>query len=130
MTSDRIKEGFALIQKGMDILSGGPCNFYVNQLVAARELLLTRFAPFKEGDRVELIAPHPAPGNWAKSKHFLIPGEPAMVESSDCDSSGHLYFDCIFDHETWIDDQGDKHPCSRRHTFRLYESELKKWEGP
>jgi len=129
MTSDTIKEGFALIQRGMDKLAGGPCNFYVDQLVVARELLLTRFAPFKPGDRVELVAPHPAPGDWAHCKHFLMPGEPATVKSSDCAASGRLFFDCVFDRETWIDAAGVKWPVSSKHTFRLYEDELRLYEG-
>jgi hypothetical protein len=125
MTNDKIKEGFGLIAKGISALSTGPCNFYVDQLLAARELLLTRFAPFKVGDKVELIEPHPAPGNWAASKHFLIPGEPATVESLDCNSAGLLYFDCTFDHETWINEAGKAMPVSRRGRYRLYEAELR-----
>jgi hypothetical protein len=55
----------------------------LDQLVASYDLLMSRFAPFKVGDRVALaktpnITQESAPG-WMRSKHFLVKGAEGTV---------------------------------------------------
>lgn len=127
MDTDAVKKGLTMIENGISMLRGGPMDYYLKQLLAARDLLLTRFAPFKVGDRVTLrraYDPKEFTG-WSHSKHFLIPGSPATVQSSDCSSEGDLIFDLVFDNESWIDDKGVERPVSEKHSYRFSEVELK-----
>ena len=124
MDYDKVKDAFAKIESGMSTLRGGPTNWYVDSLIAAYDLVINRFSPYKVGDRVTLREPHPAPGNWQRSKHFLVPGEPAVVEWVDVTREGKIAYGCVFDNETWIDEKGVKQPPSSKHTYTLFEDEL------
>lgn len=130
MDFDKVKEAFAKIESGMSTLRGGPINWFVDQLIAAYDLVLNRFSPYKVGARVTLREPHPAPGNWQQSKHFLVPGEPATVELIDLRADGRLVFYCVFDNETWIDEQGVKRPPSSKHNYVLFEDEICEFTTP
>ena len=119
-----VKDAFAKIKAGMSTLGHGPIDWYVDNLIAAYDLILNRFSPYKVGDRVTLREPHPAPGDWQHSKHFLVPGEPATVESIEVRHDGKIAYYCVFDNETWIDEQGIKHPKSSKHNYMLFEDEI------
>jgi hypothetical protein len=123
---DAITEGVKLIEQGMRRLSGGPLDYYLKQLVKARELLLTRFAPFKVGDRIILwhtpiIEPE---SGWYCSRHFLVAGSLGTVKESDCDGEGRLRFYVEFDNETWIDYDGKEQPVISKHRFCFFEQQL------
>lgn len=124
MDYTKAKEAFAKIESGMSTLRQGAINWYVDQLIAAYDLILNRFSPYKVGDRVTLREPHAAPGNWQHSKHFLVPGEPATVEWIDVTREGKIAFGCVFDNETWVDEHGVKRPTSSKHAYMLFEDEI------
>lgn len=120
MSTEALKDGLEKIQAGLNILSGGPASYYIECVMKARELLLTKYAPFKAGDRVELavtpeITKHKSYG-WIGSKHFLVEGAKATVLTVDIDRHD-LTFGVEFDEETWIDRDGVKRPVSRKHSY-------------
>jgi len=126
MNVEAVKEGVALIEQGLAKFSDGPLDYYLKCLIKAYDLLLTKYAPFKVGDRVALTkAPDfkKAPG-WKRGRHFLIPGAQGVVESSECDSKGSLRFHVVFDDESWKDIDGVVHPVSQKHTYCFFEHEL------
>ena len=43
-----------MMRVAQEMLSGGPLDYYLTEMAAAHELLMTRYAPFKVGDRVRL----------------------------------------------------------------------------
>ena len=126
MEHDDIIEGIKLIEQGLSKFQSGPIDYYLKKLFKAREVLLTRFAPFKVGDRVTLSGPlviEPNSG-WNHCRHFLVPGEPATVRDSDCDLDGNFRFYIEFDNETWIDPEGKVQPVSSKHVFCFFEKQL------
>ena len=127
MDTDKVVVGLRMIEDGIGLLATGPMDFYLKRLVAARELLLTRFAPFKVGDRVTLREPYQSAKitGWDQCKHFLIPGSPATVRGSDCTVDGRLEFDLEFDNETFFH-EGVEMPATSKHVFRFTEHELER----
>ncbi len=129
--NDNVKEGIRLLTEGMSKLSHGPFEYYLTCLVQARDLLLTRFAPFKVGDRVAIcrkldIKPDSA---WFACLHYLKPGSIGTVHSSEVDRDGRLRFDVVFDDESWVDrDNGSVHPIEEkdRHTYCMFEGDIVK----
>jgi hypothetical protein len=124
--TDEITEGVKLIEQGMRRLATGPLDYNLKKLVKARELLLTRFAPFKVGDRVTLakelyVAPD---SGWIFCKHFLVPGSVGRVKDSDCDADGRLRFFIEFENQTWIDREGVEQPMDKKSLFCLFEDQL------
>ena len=127
MNTDNITEGVKLIEQGIAKLNSGPLDYTMKCLLAARDLLLNRFAPFKVGDRVtltknlEISSGH----SWYGFRHFLVPGEPATVESSDCNDDGKLRFFIVFDNETYIQN-GEKKPVmsDSKHSYMFFEGDL------
>jgi len=132
----KIKEAFSLGREAIErfqqagrILSSGPAEFYIARVEEYVDALFGRFAPFKEGDRVELIgAPQTDGTAWHSSSHFLIPGSPGTVCGVDY-RDGRFCADVIFDNETWIDQHGLWHPVDEKHTYCLPESLLRRIEG-
>lgn len=128
MDTDRVKEGVEALQRGISLLSGGPLDYTLGCLLAAREALLTRYAPFRVGDRVVLaetprIDEEVAYG-WLGSKHFLVAGAAGVVRSSDVRRNGQLTFDVEFDDESWVDRDGNVRPVSQKHVYCFGEKSL------
>lgn len=88
MDSDRVKLGLCKIKEGFDLLSNGPADWYVDQLVAAYDMLMERFAPFKVKDRVALARTiDTTPDNmegWRPYAHLLVKGNIGHVVSAEC----------------------------------------------
>jgi len=69
--------------------------------------LFDRFCPYKIGDRVQLTKEPEilSSSGWYYSKHFLIKGAIATVESQDF-RDGKFRFGLIFDEESWMSSDG------------------------
>jgi hypothetical protein len=111
MDIDKIKKAFADIESGVNVLRGGPMDYYIRKLTGAYDLLLSRrFAPFVVGDTVILTkAPdidRPDHG-WRSSKHFLIKGAVGKVVMVEADSNGFGAY-VQFENDSWIDDRTGK----------------------
>lgn len=115
-----------MVEDGIRILSSGPLDYTLQKLTKAHEVLMTRFAPFKVGDRVALRRAPDMDSNhgWRHCRHFLIPGAVGTVRSADCSLAGNLIFDVDFDHQPWIDQDGKKHDPAEHYTFCLREDSL------
>lgn len=124
---ERILKAAAMMREATDLLSKGPLSYYLEELAASHELLMTRFAPIKVGDRVRLTrVPNfeSAPGS-VPSKHFLVVGALGTVRESSCGRRG-FRFSVEFDDESWIDRAGSVIPIEPkdRHTFSFGENSL------
>lgn len=124
-----VGEGLEMIQNGLRRMERGPVSYYLEKLTGYAELLFDRFAPFKPGWRVALVA---SPKNcndeddgWYSCRHFLVPGATGTVESIDAGKDG-FWVCVVFDRETWIDREGVEQPVTQKHTFCLHESMLEK----
>jgi hypothetical protein len=119
------KEASGYIKKGLSMFDGGPLEFYLTEMAAAYEMLMTRFAPFRVGDKVVLVKKLDikSDSGWFYSRHFLIVGALGVVRHAECGTSG-FKFDVEFDNETWIDKEGNENPISQKHSFRFGESSL------
>lgn len=96
---------------------------------AAYDLLLTRYAKFRVGDRVQLgitpaISDILSPG-WLGSKHFLVAGAYGTVRNVDV-NKGMFYYQVVFDAESWRDSQGIEHVVepNERHSYCFGEGYL------
>src|SRR3990172_7328636 len=122
-----IIEGFAKVKDGMDILSSGPLNWYMNEAVDMMRSLFDRFCPWKTGDRVELTTTpeiHPESG-WHYSRHFLIAGARGTVESVYF-HNGLFRANVIFDDESWLKDGVPQPIWSGKHTYSFSEKQLRR----
>ncbi|MBK8810782.1 MAG: hypothetical protein IPN69_08645 [Acidobacteria bacterium] len=102
-----VKKAAKMLRESMHMLGRGPLEFYLLELVAAHDLLMERFSPFKVGDRVRLTKTpdySQAPG-WSHCSHFLIVGSEGTIQTASCGSRG-FKFGVIFDDESWIDTIG------------------------
>jgi hypothetical protein len=95
MDVDNVREAAKLMRKAQDMLAGGPLDYYLTEMAAAHDLLMTRYAPFKVGDRVRLKA---APEinekvrfGWLGWKSLLLAGAPGVVVRADCGSRGFVF---------------------------------------
>lgn len=103
MDLDRVRKAAKMMREANDLLSAGPLDFYLTEMAAAHELLMTRYAPFKIGDRVRLkaapeITENVRPG-WLGWKSLLVAGAPGFVVRADCGSGG-FSFRVVFDADT------------------------------
>lgn len=118
-----IKDGSALIKRGMALLEGGPLEYYLEKATGTVEYLLTRFSPFKVGDAVKLTATpeinEKVAWGWQGSKHFLKEGASGVVVAVDCDRDG-LIFDVVMDNQTYVYG-GEEKPVSQPKSFRFRE---------
>jgi hypothetical protein len=82
-----------------------------------RKGLLER-APFRKGDRVVLtetpVINSLESWGWVGSKHFLVKGAKGTVDEIDF-YDGQFRAGVIFDDETWVDTDGNKHLPHRPH---------------
>lgn len=135
MDIEHVRKAADKLKEAMDLFGRGPLDYYLQELVAAHDLLMTRFAPFKVGDRVILTkTPNykSAPG-WLNCAHFLVPGAAGVVVDAECGQSG-FRFDVLFDDESWIDNIGHQRAKGtavpieheRRHRFGFGESWLER----
>jgi hypothetical protein len=111
MNLDVVREGAQKLSEAMAIFSRGPLDFYLRELVAAHDLLMTRYAPLKVRDRVVLVkAPDYADApSWKHCEHFLVPGAAGVVVDATCGERG-FRFEVLFDAESWIDTTGHGRP--------------------
>ena len=107
--------------------------YTLEKYAAAYDLLLTRYAKFHTGDRVQIgvtpaIDENLAPG-WLPSKHFLVAGAYGTVRDADV-RDGTFYYQVAFDAESWRDRNGIEHavPPAERHTYCFAEGYLQ-WAG-
>jgi hypothetical protein len=111
MDIDHVRKAADKLKEAMEMFGHGPLDYYLRELVAAHDMLMSRFAPFKVGDRVVLKnAPNfeAAPG-WTNCRHFLVPGAAGTVVDAGCGQDG-FRFDVLFDDESWIDNTGYQRP--------------------
>lgn len=123
-----VKEAAKLMREAMSHLANGPLEFYLEEMAACYDLLMTRYAPFKVGDRVELsctpnITPQTAHG-WMACKHFLVEGSKGTVREATCGSGG-FRFGIVFDDDSWIDRDGKRHPVASRGMFMFSDGEIR-----
>ena len=107
MDIDHVRKAAEKLKEAMDMFGRGPLDYYLRELVGAHDMLMSRFAPLKVGDRVVLTkAPDykKAPG-WSHSAHFLVPGAAGVVVDAGCGVHG-FRFDVLFDDESWVDNSG------------------------
>lgn len=87
MDINNLKEAMQLQSRAQSILNSGLMSHYVEDLVAAYELLLTKFAPFKVGDKVRLK--RNLTEGWAPVWHpILVEGVPGVVKKVECGRKG------------------------------------------
>lgn len=136
MNLDNVRLGTAKLREAMALFSTGPLEYYLTELIAAHDLLMTRFAPFKIGDRVRLTkAPVlSADHGWKPYEHFLVVGATGVVTTAECGTKG-FQFGIVFDNESFIAGctrfpitAGDVVPISEsaRHTYAFSESYLER----
>jgi len=73
--------GLHLIRQGLAELDRGPMSYYLSRLLAAYELLLTHYTPFKIGDQVMLDAA-------VLSRYGWPAGTRPVVKEVDLDAAG------------------------------------------
>lgn len=134
MDVEQFSKGMRLMQEALSALSGGPFDHTMKCLLAAREALLTRYAPFKVGDRVELAVTPKIDADtaygWLGSKHFLVKGAVGTVRASDVRSDGRLSFEVEFDDESWIARDGTRRPVNAKDVYCFGERSLARHEPP
>ena len=100
MNLDKVRKAAKMMRDAQDILSGGPLDYYLTELAAAHELLMTQYAPFKVGDRVRLKATpeitETVRDGWLHYKTLLVAGAVGVVVTADCGSRGFM-FGIMFD---------------------------------
>jgi hypothetical protein len=103
--------------------------YALEKYAAAYDLLLSRYAKFQVGARVQLratprIDEMHSPG-WLGSKHFLVVGARGMVREADV-RNGAFYYQVVFDFESWIDSKGVEHviEVDKRASYCFREDEL------
>lgn len=126
---EQVKDGIKKIQDGFSQINCGPVGYTLDVLLAAYDTLINKYAPFKVGDRVELLttpkSANDKSSGWWHCRHFMVPGNTATVRTVSCSSDGLLRFDVEFDRETWIDSKGEEKPVISKHVFCIFESELR-----
>lgn len=120
---ENVKEAADLIQQGMNKLAKGPLDYYLRNLAACYEFLLT-FAPYQPGARVRLtktpeISDRERWG-WLRAKHFMKTGAIATIVSVSSDGHGFDY-GLVFDEDSWMDHHKVVHstPESERGIYGL-----------
>lgn len=125
MDAKATKEALKNISKAIHRINSSEFEWNLDILIAAHEMLIERSAPFKVGQRVQLVKDvdcSDAPG-WKCSEHFLKKGAMATVDSVEVRKEKRFAYYLIFDNETWLSDQGPK-PVSQRHAYCFGESSI------
>ena len=122
-----VREGARLIKEGMAKLVNGPLDYYLEELSACYELLITRFSPHKLGDIVALKCTPRIDGShaggWMRGKHFLVQGARARVAKVTASGNGFTY-GLHFEGETWKDRDGVEHQMDKASLYMFHEKEL------
>ena len=87
--------------RGLQSLLSQEFDYKITTVLSSYNELFDRFCPYKIGDRVQLARDPEIPSGWYHSKHFLIKGAIATVQSHDF-RDGKFLFGLIFDEESWI----------------------------
>ena len=126
---DLVEQSTELMGKANDTLSMGPKKYYFEKIKVYSEALFDKFAPFKEGNRVEISAEIDTDNGWRSSSHFLKEGEQGLV--TEVDYVGNYFFaNVVFDNESWITshgpDKGKVNPVEweDRHSFCMREDKI------
>lgn len=129
---DALRERLNLLRQAGQFLTSGDFLYTIERFAAAYDLLISRYAPFKVGDRVRLtrtpnITENTAPG-WLGSKHFLVAGALCTVKQVEVVPPADLRFAVAFDTESWIDRHGMEQQVEpeRRHVYSFREGDLEK----
>lgn len=111
-------------ESGLDGLVGA-----ITQLIRAQDLLISRYAPFKVGDRAVLtrtpeITREKSCG-WMGSRHFLVEGRAGVISEVEI-WDGKFRFGFEPDNQTWICSFGnhEENPVDRPHSYSFGESWL------
>lgn len=138
MDIEHVHKAAEKLSEAMGMLGRGPLDYYLLELVAAHDMLMSRFAPFRVGDRVRLLkAPDMKPisdvqpHGWWRCRHFLVPGATGVVKTATCGTGG-FSFGVEFDAESWIDEVGFQRPkgtivqmeADSKHVFKFGEGWL------
>lgn len=87
-----VLEGVAKLNEGTKILSQGPLSFYMEELLACFDLLITRFSPYRIGDKVVLnYTPNVEGTGWACFRGKLKAGIQGEVKEIECGKGGFRY---------------------------------------
>ena len=130
---EMIEKSTKLMDKANQGMEMGPKKYYFEKLQEYTEALFNKFAPFKEGDRIEISSEINTDNGWWHSAHFLKIGEKGVVIEVDYMRNA-FYADVIFDNESWIRSTGPEKgkiipvEFKDRHTFAICESKIRKVE--
>ena len=99
----------------------------LQQLIRAKDMLITRFSPLKVGDRAVLtktpeITRDISPG-WYGSKHFLVEGRGGVITDVEV-YNGKFRYGFQPDNQTWINFDKKEAPLDRPHQYSFFESWL------
>lgn len=125
MDIERVKKATRLMREGMDLFSQGPFEYYLENLTASYDLLISRFAPFKVGDDVVLaktpeINEQTAWG-WMPAKHYLKRGARGLVQEVSCGTGGFSFM-VSFAAESWINSMTKEvNPTPHKHYYAFKE---------
>lgn len=94
MNLEKVRKGYALLKEGMEVLGGGPLDYYLMRLADCYELLLT-YAPFQVGtsvmlNRTPVIDEHTNWG-WYGFRHLFLQHKRATVVEIEADKDGFRY---------------------------------------
>lgn len=126
---ERINQGAALLKQGMEILQGGPLDFYLRHLTGVYKFAQT-LAPYQPGTRLKLTKTPVITTNekwgWLGAKHVLVAGAIGTVREVEVDCNGFSYL-LDFESETWIAHHSKvvhPYPPEERHLFRFGPDEV------
>lgn len=127
---EALRKAANCFNEGAKHLNGSSLEYLLKTLLKAHELAV-QWAPFKKGDRVTLTSPpdmRQAP-EWSGAQHFLVPGEPAIVEAvTICDDEA--LYGLVFANESWLDSAGVKHSAGdNQHVYAFREKEIQHLEA-
>jgi hypothetical protein len=129
MDTQALRSGLENLQKAVRDLEGLQLPYQVGNLIAAYEMLVTRYAPLKVGQRACLVSDEGlnavfAPG-WVGCFHFIQVGAACRVEEVSV-IGGKWRFLVTFEQESWMGDDKQVHYVydPNRHWFSFGEQHL------
>jgi hypothetical protein len=102
---DRMKQVTDHLTQARRLMDSGPLDYYLVKLVEHSEALLTKFAPFKVGDRACIVQPVPCPGGWAHSAKSLEVGAVGTISDVDY-RDGDFVFGFVPDTQFYLSREG------------------------
>jgi len=119
--ADTVIEGLRHLDAFSQAWCGGPASFYADRLQQYVDGLFS-FAPWKAGDRAEIVKEIPIDksSGWWSHRHNLQIGQTGTITQTDyIDGKFVCYFEP--DDQTWFDLKGVERPVQRPSVFRLAE---------